>query len=239
MKILILGYGLLGKEIAKQTNWDYLSRAKDNFDITKKHEYNKYFIEDFHGVVFVPKYDVIINCIAYTNTFSTDKNLHWSVNYKAVVDLADYCTKNNIKLVQISSDYIYSNSNSLASEDNVPCHNNNWYSYTKLLSDAYVQLNPKFLILRGTHKPYPFPYNNAWIDQVGNFDYVNIIAAQYINLIKKNAVGVFNVGTKLKSMYELASQTKDYLEPSFVMGETPKNVSMSLDKLNNFILNKK
>jgi dTDP-4-dehydrorhamnose reductase len=151
----------------------------------------------------------------------------------------DYCTKNNIKLVQISSDYIYSNSDSLASENDVPCHNNNWYSYTKLLSDAYVQLNPKFLILRGTHKPYPFPYNNAWVDQIGNFDYVNIIAAQYINLIKKNAVGVFNVGTKLKSMYELASQTKTYLEPSLVRDETPKNVSMSLDKLNNFIMNKR
>jgi hypothetical protein len=29
MKVLVLGDGLLGNEIIKQTNWDYLSRKKD------------------------------------------------------------------------------------------------------------------------------------------------------------------------------------------------------------------
>ena len=29
MKIVILGDGLLGSELVKQTNWDYISRKKD------------------------------------------------------------------------------------------------------------------------------------------------------------------------------------------------------------------
>ena len=32
-KILILGDGLLAKELIKQTGWDYISRKKDGFDI--------------------------------------------------------------------------------------------------------------------------------------------------------------------------------------------------------------
>ena len=60
MKVLVLGDGLLGSEIVKQTNWDYISRKKDGFDITKN-DFN------FDG------YDVIINCIAFTNTYSNDK----------------------------------------------------------------------------------------------------------------------------------------------------------------------
>ena len=33
-KILVLGNGILGKEISKQTGWDNISREKDGFDIT-------------------------------------------------------------------------------------------------------------------------------------------------------------------------------------------------------------
>jgi dTDP-4-dehydrorhamnose reductase len=99
MKVLVLGDGLLGSEIVKQTNWDYISRKKDGFDITKN-DFN------FHG------YDVIINCIAFTNTYSNDKENNWNVNYKAVADLVDYCNNQNIKLVHISTDYVYTNSNS-------------------------------------------------------------------------------------------------------------------------------
>ena len=41
MKVLILGDGILGSEIAQQTGWDYISRKKDNFDIIDKSTYYK------------------------------------------------------------------------------------------------------------------------------------------------------------------------------------------------------
>ena len=34
MKYLILGDGKLSTELRKQTNWDYISRKKQNFDFT-------------------------------------------------------------------------------------------------------------------------------------------------------------------------------------------------------------
>lgn len=238
MKILILGDGLLAKELIKITNWDYISRKKDNFDIRDKNQYSKYFIESFHGSIFVSKYDVIVNCVAYTDTFFNDRTLHWDTNYKSVVNLADFCSKNSIKLVQISSDYIYANSVDMATEEDVPCHNNSWYTYTKLLADAYVQLNPTFLILRGTHKPTPFPYESAWINQIGNFDYVNVMAQKYVQLILQNANGVYNVGTEVKTMLDLAKKTKNSVGISLTSSPIPRNTTMSINKTTTFLKDK-
>ena len=158
---LVLGDGLLGKELVKQTGWDYISRKKDMMDLKDI----VYFIKD------VERYDVIINCIGHTNTYDENKEIHWDVNYKFVSDLVSACSDK--KLVHISTDYIYSNSKSNVSENDVPVHCENWYGYTKLLGDAHVQLKSKdYLLIRCSHKPEPFPYEKAFINQSGNFDYV-------------------------------------------------------------------
>jgi dTDP-4-dehydrorhamnose reductase len=219
MKALVLGDGLLGSEIIKQTGWNFLSRKASNFDIDKIAE----SIGDYN-------IDVIINCIANTNTYSTDKDLHWKVNYVFVNDLIDYCNEKKIKLVHISTDYIYAGSVNNASENDVPVHCNNWYGYTKLLGDGLVQLKcEKYLICRCTHKPNPFPYDGGWIDQIGNFDYVDVISKLIIDLILKNGDGVFNVGTEVKTIYDLAIKTKP-VNKIFTPAHVPKNQSMDLNK---------
>ncbi len=219
MKVLVLGDGLLGSEIVKQTNWDYISRKKDGFDITT----NEFNFTD---------YDTIVNCIAYTNTYSDDKESNWNINYKGVADLVDYCNYHNIKLVHISTDYVYTNSISDASENDIPVHSNNWYSYTKLLADAYIELKSNnYLICKGTHKPTPFPYQKAWIDQWGNFDYVDVIASLIINLVMSNNFGIFNVGTEFKSMFDLATRTNKNITPAQKPDYVPNNTSMDVSKL--------
>ena len=223
MKVLVLGDGLLGSEIIKQTNWDHISRKKDGFDITKD-EFN------FYG------YDVIVNCIAFTNTDSNDKESNWNINYKAVADLVGYCNNYNIKLVHISTDYVYTNSVSNASEDDIPIHGNNWYSYTKLLADAFIELKSEdYLILRESHKPSPFPYDNAWINLIGNFDYVNKIAEIIINLIKLEENGIINVGTDLKTIYDLAIETNKNVKATLKPKQAPEDVSLDLTKLKNIL----
>ena len=231
MKVLILGDGLLGKELVKQTNWDYISRTKDGFDLTDKDTFYK-MTEIFHGVAQAMPYDIIINCIANTDTYSDNRKSHWDVNYKGVSDLVDFCNDWKVKLVHISTDYLYSNSDQNASENVVPVHCNNWYGYTKLLGDGHVQLKSNnYLIIRCTHKHNPFPYNEACVDQVGNFDYVDKISNLIIQLINKKCEGIYNVGSSLKTIYDLAKTTnknvKSILKPSY----TPNNISMDLTKL--------
>jgi dTDP-4-dehydrorhamnose reductase len=222
MKVLILGDGLLGSEIQKQTGWDYVSRKSNNLDI--------------NNLLDLPiGYDVIVNCIANTNTYSTDKKSHWDVNYKFVSKLIDYCNKSQIKVVHISTDYVYAGSVSNASEEDVPVHCNNWYGYTKLLGDGLVQLQSEnYLLCRCTHKPNPFPYNEAWVDQIGNFDYVDKISSLIIELIKSKSFGLYNVGTETKTMYELASKTNN-VSKTFTPEHVPKNQSMDISKLDKVI----
>jgi len=230
-KIVVLGDGLLGSELVKQTGWEFISRKKDGFDISNYGSYYKFFLENHNSVAWWKKYDVIVNCIANTNTYSDNKDLHWDINYKSVIKLSDFCSKHNIKLVHISTDYVYTNSINNASEIDVPIHGDNWYSYTKLLGDSYVQLNENNLVLRGTHKQRPFPHNKAWVDQIGNFDYVDVMANLIKQLIEKDATGLYNVGTELKTMLSLAGDAT----PDFAPVNVPKNVSMNVNKLKNVI----
>jgi dTDP-4-dehydrorhamnose reductase len=235
MNVVILGNGLLGMEIQKQTGWDIISRSENGFDITQPNKFFSYFMDTFDGVAVYSKYDVIVNCIANTDTYLNNKEEHWDVNYKGVADLVDFCNEWGIKLVHISTDYVYTNSIPNASENDIPIHGDNWYSYTKLLGDAYIELKSNdYLICKGTHKPNPFPYDKAWINQVGNFDYVNVIADLIIKLTQNNSTGTFNVGTETKSIYELASQTNQ-VEDSYRPLKTPANTTMNVNKLNNVL----
>jgi dTDP-4-dehydrorhamnose reductase len=237
MKILVLGYGMLGYEIVQQTKWDYISRKKNNFDITNKDMFSSFFIESHEGLIFTTKYDCIINCIANTDTYSNDRESHWAINYEAAANLVDFCNNWNIKLVQISTDHVYANSVKNASETDVPVHDKNWYGYTKLASDAYVQLKSKdYLLIRESHKPYPFPYKQAWSDQYTCGDYVNTIASMIISLVKNNASGLFNVGTDLKSWHDLTKQefnTEKINRPV----HTPEDISMDITKIKKYFDN--
>ena len=47
---LILGDGLLGSELHKQTGWDYISRKKDGIDFTDIDSYKNYIL-DYYEVI--------------------------------------------------------------------------------------------------------------------------------------------------------------------------------------------
>jgi dTDP-4-dehydrorhamnose reductase len=225
MKVIVLGDGRLGQEIINQTDWDYLSRKKDNFDVETFDEW----CWKLRG------YDVIVNCIANTNTYSNDYHSVIKINYEFVTYLSKFCDEMNVKLVHISTDYVYANSFENASEESVPVPDRNWYSLSKLLADEHIILfNKNYLICRLSHKPYPFPYDEAWTDVVTNADYTPVISELVIKLIKNDAGGLYNVGTETKSIYELAAQTKQVSKTISPL-HVPKNVTMNLTKLNNFL----
>jgi dTDP-4-dehydrorhamnose reductase len=230
MTNIILGFGQLGKEIVSQTGWDYISRKRDKFDFTDINTY----------ITKIYKYEIIINCVANTDTYSPIREDHWNTNYLGVILLADYCARTRRKLVQISTDYIYSGSISDATESDVPVHNRCWYAYTKLLADGYIQAAlpvRNYLIIRTSFKPKPFPYPKAIQTQYGNFDYTDVIVGYIIELINKEACGVFNVGTETKTIYELAIKTKSnvILSAGVLDPNMPENITMNTNKMKEFL----
>lgn len=89
MKVLVIGYGLLGSEIVKQTGWSYVSRKDHKIDFTDPCTYLRY----------LEPYDTILNCVAITNTYGSNKNDCREVNYKAVTELSDICKGSDRKSV--------------------------------------------------------------------------------------------------------------------------------------------
>jgi dTDP-4-dehydrorhamnose reductase len=228
MRPIILGDGLLGSYLREKTQWDFISRKKDGINFSDLSSYSDK----------LETYDIVVNCIANTNTYSKDKGSHWSVNYEGVANLVDYCNTANKKIIHISTDYLYSFSEEDASENDVPVHSRNWYGYTKLLGEGYVLLRSKnYLVIRTTQKKNPFPFDKAYVNQIGNFDYVDTIGDLIILLIQKGASGIYNVGTEKKSMFELAKVTNPGVNPTEDLFDptTPTNTTMDVSKMTSFL----
>tara|TARA_Y100001963_G_C6758168_1_gene438010 strand:- start:879 stop:1580 length:702 start_codon:yes stop_codon:yes gene_type:complete len=218
---LILGDGLLGSELVKQTGWDYISRKKDNFNLE---DIESYIREN-------DNYDEIINCIAHTDTYSDDSEKHLSVNFDFVVNLVKICNQTSKKYIHISTDYVYTHSKPFSSEKDVPVHLGTWYGYSKLLADGYVQrCSYNHLVCRSTHKEKPFKYDKAWTNQYGNFDYVDKQTERIIHLIENDKNGLYNIGGELTTMYLLGKKTRDVLPDDTIKG-APTDVTMNINKL--------
>jgi nucleoside-diphosphate-sugar epimerase len=214
---LILGNGLLGSELIRQTGWD-CATLEDGFDVLMPHLYRQ----------FLSDHDCIINCIGFT-TDHRDRERNIDLNFRAAVYLANWCDLHRKRYVHISTDIVYAGSPPFAREGDVPVHDPNWYAYAKLLADGYVQMCCKdYLLVRTAFKPRPFPFPVAF-RKVGNFDYVDIIAGLIIRLIEKNVIGVYNVGTKLKTMVEHARETVPDIQ--LKMDSKFVDVSMNLEKM--------
>lgn len=237
--ILVLGDGRLGSEIVKQTGCQYISRKKDCFDVrTYISHAEEFWRHAFFPTISEYNIDTILNCIAYTNTYEDNYSEHKSINTIFPSCLAQYCFLYNIKLVHISTDYVYAGSVHNAKETDLPVPAKNWYSYTKLLGDEFVMaFSGKNLIIRTSFKPKPFPYKQAIMTQMGNFDYVDVIAGLIIQLINKGADGIYNVGTKKKTIFDLAKQTVPNIMPSneLIHPSMPIDITMNIEKMKEFL----
>jgi dTDP-4-dehydrorhamnose reductase len=222
---LVLGDGMLGSQLVKDSAYQYISRKKNGIDFNSN-------IESYFELISFLKPTTVINCIANTDTYNGTKEEHYTPNYHRVIDLVKYCNKNKIKLVHISSDYVYANSEENAKETSTLNPIDTYYGLSKMEGDLYVQNNSNdFLTIRTSFKPNPFPYNKV-VEQIGNFDYVDVISKLIITLIGHGACGVYNVGTNKKTMYKLASMTRSDLsfrEP--IHEKMPKDISMNITKL--------
>ena len=225
MKV-VLGDGLLGSSVIGLSGWHYISRSKDDIDITKP--------SSWKNLIPIGTTE-IINLIANTNTYSNDVRKMYDVNYHGVVSLVQFCNDMKIKLVHYSTDYVYEGSTTNAKEtykEKPTTH----YAISKWLADRYIiEHSDNYLICRGSQKPDPFPYESAWSDLMGNFDYPDVIAEIFIEMIKNNAAGLYNIGTETKSMYDLAKQTNPDVTPTLAPSHVPKDVTMDLTKMRQFL----
>lgn len=230
MKVAVLGDGLLGSEICNQTGWDCISRKKSGFDAISS-RLSDYLIEVDYSAAFYSKYDVIINCIAFTDTYSNDKNTHMLVNYDFVTRLSEFCNEFCIKLVHISTEYVYANNKYPPLETELPIPHESYYAKYKLLADHYVSMFcDDYLICRLLHKSNDFNPEKVW-DCMTSGDNVSKIAELVVKLVNHGCYGIFNVGTGDKTFKSISPNSSSTIPPVNV----PTDTRMNIEKIKNVL----
>lgn len=97
------------------------------------------------------KIKVIINAAAYTNVDGAEtegKELAWSVNEKAVGNLADIARQNDITLVHVSTEYVFDGQKKEPYKENDTPKPLGVYAKSKAAGDSQAAKAPKYYIVR-------------------------------------------------------------------------------------------
>lgn len=182
------------------------------------------------------KYTSVIHAAAVTDVPGCEKNklLANEINILGTRNIAE--ALHDSRIVYISTDYVYEGTKGNYSEED---ENNpfNYYGFTKLAGEQYMKAD-KDLIIRISFKPnVPWKHKAAFDDLYTSADYVDIIAKDVANLIDSDVVGIVNVGTERKTIYDLAKKrNKDIIAGSVkdvYNVAMPTDISLNIDKLNN------
>jgi len=201
--VLVTGSkGQLGSELQEEVSKVSLPDShffftdKDELDISDQTEI-KNFVETNH-------IDTIINCAAYTavdkaeeDEISADKINHLAVRY-----LAEISKSNNIRLVHISTDYVFDGTNHKPYIESDMTNPNGVYGKTKLDGEkAMIDINPDNAIIIRTSWVYS-SYGANFVktmlrlgedrdtlgvifDQVGTPTYAKDLAQTILNILPK------------------------------------------------------
>ena len=203
MYILVTGSnGQLGKSIkdlvnAKKSNHDFVFSTKDQLDLSNFNNV-RHFIEKNH-------FDVIINCAAYTlvDKAEGEKEEANLINNLAVSNLAEIASDNLIKLIHISTDFVFDGLKLESYNETDITSPVNEYGRSKLAGEKAVLLTMKFdaLIIRTCWVYSEFGNNfvdtiiknanlkgqlNIISDQFGTPTYANDLAQTIIDILDKN-----------------------------------------------------
>lgn len=238
------GSGLLGSEF-KKIRPDIHYPASKQFNVT---DYNqmKHYIQS-NGC------DLIIHAAAFTSPPLIDKDplRALEVNIVGTCNIVKLCMEFGIRLIYISTDYIFKGDKGNYRETD-PVYPVNKYAWSKLGGECAVQMYDKSLIIRTTFGPNVFPYQKAFVDQWTSRESVSVIASKISKVIdltsaeravaRKDLTGVIHIGGKRKTVFEYAKsldKSRDIEElsikdASFIV---PTNTSLNSDRYNELIEN--
>jgi dTDP-4-dehydrorhamnose reductase len=232
-KILISGgNGNLAKSILKANDThNVIALCKDTLNVTNKAKLD--------SVLSELKPDIFIHAGALTrpmvkHVVSPNNSIENNIIGTSNVVLA--CLKYKIKLIYISTDYVY------------PCTRGNYheldallpvneYAWSKLGGECAVKLYKNSLILRMALCQKPFPHDKALTNIKKSYLYMDEAASIILKLIDEK--GIINVGGEPMSPYEFIRKTNPNIGK--ISFEEVKDVnmgkdsSMNIDKLKTII----
>ena len=220
MKIAISGVGgQLGSFFSSQ-----LKHAGEFFDGYSREDWNILSKKDSEKILASGKYDILINCAAYTDVekAETDQKTCIDINACALKHLSEQCRKNGILFVHFSTDYIFDGMSQKPYQEKDKPNPINIYGASKLEGEQIIQASGcRFFIGRiswlfggndsgFTSKLENWRTNNKVLkissDEVSTPTYTGHVPNFIIPAIHKNLEGIFHLNnTGSCSRYEWAS----------------------------------
>lgn len=200
-KILLTGgSGTLGKKFLSLKK-DFLCPSSIKLDITDKESVEKFFNEN-HNV------KKVIHAAAFTNVTSAETNIQKTidVNIIGTYNLLNKCIEKNIKLVFISTDYVFDGEKG---DYNIkdPINPLSKYAKSKAAAELMVRMYENSLCIRTSFYGNKFPYKKAFIDQWTTKDYLEVMAPKILSECLSDKVGIVHCYSKKRTVYELAQMT--------------------------------
>jgi dTDP-4-dehydrorhamnose reductase len=160
--------------------------------------------------------DVVLNCAAFTDVdkCETERELCWKLNVDAIKNLIIATRPHNIKLVHISTDYIFDGKNGPYDEEAIP-NPVSFYGRSKLAAENAVFASGinaaivRTMVLFGVGQNVK-PNFAVWLinkltakekvnivdDQIGNSTIVDNLAFGILKVIESEQSGIFNIAGK-------------------------------------------
>ena len=230
MKIIVFGgNGTLGKEL-QIVDSGIICPPRSVVDIHCKSDIREY--------VRVHNPDVIINAAAIIDNRVLESMPEDAIqtNIIGAANVAGVCIDQNIRLVYISTDYIYKGNrgNYLESDEILPF---NFYAWTKLGGECSAHGVKNHLIIRCSFGKSDFSYPQAFIDKWSSKDYVDVIAHMILEAAQSPLTGTLNLGTERKTLFDYAKERNENVKPVRLSDTnffTPYDTSLNTQRWMNY-----
>ena len=225
LNILVTGSnGQVGSEIRELSSsydFKFIFTNRESLDITDE--------VSIKECVEKNNIDIIVNCAAYTAVDKAEEDVSNAdaINRKAVKKLAKISKENNIKLIHISTDYVFDGKNYKPYCEEYKTNPNSVYGHTKLNGELeMMKINPHNSIIIRTSWVYSSFGNNfvktmlklgklkdelgVIFDQVGTPTYARDLAKTILDILPKienSKVQIFNYSNEgVLSWYDFAKE---------------------------------
>ena len=223
--VLVTGSnGQLGselRELSSEYAYNFFFTDRTTLDITDNKALQEY--------ISINKINTIINAAAYTavDKAESDEANADAINHLAVKHLAQLAKEKNIKLIHISTDYVFDGTNYKPYTEDDTTNPNGVYGITKLAGEKILQeINPKDSIIIRTSWVYSSFGNNfvktmlrlgkekeelgVIFDQVGTPTYAKDLARAILDIvlnIKNETAAIYNYSNEgVLSWYDFAKE---------------------------------
>ena len=212
---------------------------KFSFFFPKKNQLNILQISSIKKYLKYLKPDYLIHLAGLSRPMKIhEQDIIQSINKNIIgtANITKVCSELNIKLIYISTCYVYPGKKGNYNEDSPLLPMNN-YAWSKLGGECSVQLYKNSLILRASVTEKPFIHEKAFVDFKTNFIFHDDLIPKIIKLL--DCKGIINIGGKSQSVYKFVKNYNPKIKKisaKNILGQNaPLNITMNLNKLKRII----